>query len=227
MFAAKGSLLLTAGRKDEGIAALEASFAKPNLWPVAKLLEVYAEARPTEIPGLCKKARGVTKNDDERYAVLDQCMHWGKNLAWASKSDVSFYEATRAQEERQAAADNEAWRRQQDAEREKMYASFSKPGDNRSSGSSSSSAAAASHDGPVSVTIRSRCGQTVRVFYGDKPKYGSGTNSTISSNSVQSKSFRAGDQMWIIDDHENGLSSTRVSASTREIEVGCTGLSAR
>jgi hypothetical protein len=33
--------------------------------------------------------------------------------------------------------------------------------------------------------------------------------------------------MWIIDDHENGLSSTRVSASTREIEVGCTGLSAR
>ena len=37
--------------------------------------------------------------------------------------------------------------------------------------------------GPVSVTIRSACSKTVKVFYGDKPKFGSGTYSSISSNS--------------------------------------------
>jgi hypothetical protein len=81
----------------------------------------------------------------------------------------------------------------------------------------------------VSVTIRSRCSKTVRVFYGAKPKFGSGTTSSISSNSVQNKTFRPGDQMWIVDDRDNGLSSVQVSAATREIEVtaSCSGLSSR
>lgn len=224
MLAEKGSLLIVAGRKDEGIAALEASFAKPNLWPVAKLLEVYAEAKPAQIPTVCKKARPVVKSDDERYALLDQCNHWGKGLAWASKADVSFYEQQRAEEERQAEAENKAWREKQDREREEMYASFSKPEPSRASSSSSSSSASS---GPVSVTIRSSCGSTVHVFYGDKPKYGSGTSSTISSNSVQSHSFRVGDMMWVVDDNDNGLSSVTISSNTRELTVGCGGISAR
>ena len=72
----------------------------------------------------------------------------------------------------------------------------------------------------VSVTIRSSCPRTVKVFYGEKPKFGSGTNSTISSNSVQSHTFRAGDSFWIIDDSENGLAQYRIQPSTSTIEIG-------
>jgi hypothetical protein len=83
--------------------------------------------------------------------------------------------------------------------------------------------------GPVSVTIRSSCSQTVKVFYGNKPKFGSGTYSSISSNSVQSHSFQPGDQLWIVDDSENGISNATVSSSTRELEItsSCTGISSR
>ncbi len=220
MLAAKGSLLITAGRKEEGVKALEASFATPNLWPLAKLLEAYSEAnKPLEIVVVCKKARPVTKSDDERYALLDQCMHWGKDLAWASKDDIAFYKQTRADEERKAAQENVAYRQKQEEDRQKMQASFSKPEDQKKVNTNSNS-------GPVSVTIRSRCGKTVRVFYGDKPKFGSGTTSSVSSNSVESHSFRAGDQMWIVDEHDNGISNTQVSSGTREIEISssCSGL---
>lgn len=78
----------------------------------------------------------------------------------------------------------------------------------------------------VSVTIRNSCGKTVKVFYGDKPKFGSGTYSTASSNSVQSHSFRPGDLFWIVDQSENGVASVEVKEGTREIEIrgGCTEL---
>lgn len=91
----------------------------------------------------------------------------------------------------------------------------------RSSGSSSSSSS-----GPVSVTIRSACGHTVPVFYGDKPKYGSGTTSSISSNSVQSHAFRVGDMLWVLDDAGNGVGSVTIGAHTREIEIdrSCRGI---
>lgn len=226
MLAEKGSLLITAGRKEDGVKALEASFATPNLWPIAKLLEVYAEGnRPLEIVTTCKKARPVTKSDDERYALLDQCMHWGKDLAWASKDDVAFYKQTRADEERKAAQENAAYRQKQEEDRQKMMASFTKPEDQKKVNTNTSTNTNTS-SGPVSVTIRSRCGRTVRVFYGDKPKFGSGTTSSVSSNSVESHSFRAGDQMWIVDDHDNGISNTQVSSGTREIEISasCSGL---
>ena len=72
----------------------------------------------------------------------------------------------------------------------------------------SAPASAAAQAGPVSVTIRSACSKTVKVFYGDKPKFGSGTYSSISSNSVQSHTFQPGDMFWIVDESENGLGST-------------------
>jgi hypothetical protein len=83
--------------------------------------------------------------------------------------------------------------------------------------------------GPVSVEIRSACSKTVKVFYGDKPKFGSGTYSTIDSNSVQSHSFRPGEQLWVVDESENGLGSATISQGTRELEVSssCTAISAR
>ena len=90
-------------------------------------------------------------------------------------------------------------------------------------------AAAPAPSGPVSVTIRSSCSKTVKVFYGDKPKFGSGTYSSISSNSVQSHSFQEGDLFWIVDESENGISSASISRGTRELEIGssCSGISAR
>ena len=84
---------------------------------------------------------------------------------------------------------------------------------------------AAAPAGPVYVTIRSSCSRTVRVFYGERPKWGSGTYSTVSSNSVSSHSFNPGDMFWIVDDSDNGLSSTSAGPGTREIEIlpSCSG----
>jgi len=81
----------------------------------------------------------------------------------------------------------------------------------------------------ASVTIRSACPRTAKVFYGDKPGFSSGTQSSISSNSVQSKTFRVGDQMWVTDDSGKGLDSVTIDASTRQIEItsSCSGLSSR
>ncbi len=81
----------------------------------------------------------------------------------------------------------------------------------------------------VSVTIRSSCGKTAKVFYGDKPGFSSGTQSSVSSNSVESKTFRVGDQMWVLDDAGKPLASARIDAGTRQIEIAasCESLSAR
>ena len=81
----------------------------------------------------------------------------------------------------------------------------------------------------VSITLRNACPNTVKIFFGDKPKFGSGTYSSMSSNSSTSKSMRPGDMIWIVDDSQNGVSSATVSASTRKVEItsSCTGLTAR
>ena len=81
---------------------------------------------------------------------------------------------------------------------------------------------------PVSVKLRNGCSETVKVFFGDKPKFGSGTYSSLSSNSSTNHSFMPGDMFWIVDEGQNGLSSVTVAENTREIEVrsGCTSLSA-
>ncbi|MBA3502037.1 MAG: hypothetical protein H0T65_16860 [Deltaproteobacteria bacterium] len=81
----------------------------------------------------------------------------------------------------------------------------------------------------ASVTIRSACSKTAKVFYGDKPGFSSGTQSSISSNSVQSKTFRIGDQMWVTDDSGKALDSVRVESGTRNIEIlsSCSSISSR
>jgi hypothetical protein len=104
---------------------------------------------------------------------------------------------------------------------------YGSPGVRGADGSPGTSAPA----GPttVSVTIRSSCAKTVKVFYGDKPRFSSGTESSVSSNSVSSKTFQEGDMMWVLDDRGEGVGSATISASTRNIEINssCTGLSAR
>ena len=234
MLAAKGSLLFVSGDKAGAKVALEASFKTPNLWPVQRLLALYdSDSDKAAITRTCTKARAVTTSDDERYAVLDECLEYmhaasvDAGLSWAPKGDVAFYKQQKRADEERAARENEERRQKADADRAAMQASFNKTNDDRpSSGSSSSgssgssSGSSGSSNGPVSVTIRSSCPQTVKVFYGNTPKYGSGTNSSISSNSVNSHSFQPGDMFWTVDDSGNGLGSTTISSSTRQIEIG-------
>lgn len=127
------------------------------------------------------------------------------------------------EEERQRRADEERQRR----DREQASRPIGSPsyGSSSSGGNSNSSAP----QGPVSVTIRSSCPRTVPVFYGNKPKYGSGTSSSVSTNSVSSHSFREGDMMWVTDDSGNGLDGFTVTRNTRTIEIdsSCRRLSAR
>lgn len=92
-----------------------------------------------------------------------------------------------------------------------------------------STSSAPSTSGPVSVTIKSSCDKTVKVFFGDEPKFGSGTYSTASSNSRSNHSMSPGDQFWIVDDAQNGVANVAVTEATREIEIldSCDRLAAR
>jgi hypothetical protein len=80
----------------------------------------------------------------------------------------------------------------------------------------------------VFVTLRNSCSNTVKVFYGADPKSSSGTESSLSGNSIENHSFRPGDMMWLLDESGNGIASTSAGPGMREIEVtaSCTGLSA-
>jgi hypothetical protein len=83
--------------------------------------------------------------------------------------------------------------------------------------------------GPVSASIRSQCKKTVKVFYGKDPKFGSGTHSSVSSNSVSSHSFSPGEMFWVTDDSDRGLGSVTPSANAHNIEIGadCASVSLR
>lgn len=130
-------------------------------------------------------------------------------------------------------AEAEAFNRQQDelerqraAEREREWAEQRER--DRSAGSQPAHSGPA-HAGPVSVTLRNGCRETVRIFFGDDPRFGSGTHSTLSSNTVTSRSFQEGDTVWLTDESRNGLSSVTISRGTRQIEVtpSCTGFVSR
>jgi hypothetical protein len=86
---------------------------------------------------------------------------------------------------------------------------------------------AASAPAVVSVTLVNRCSSTVPVFYGEKPGFSSGTQSSLSGNSRQSRSMRPGEQIWLTDDSRRGLGSVTISASTREVQVDCASITAR
>ena len=71
----------------------------------------------------------------------------------------------------------------------------------------------------VSVALRNGCSETVKLFFGEKPKFGSGRYSSLSSNTRTNQTFKPGDMLWIVDDGQNGVESVTVEASTKEIEI--------
>lgn len=81
----------------------------------------------------------------------------------------------------------------------------------------------------VSITLRNTCPQTVDLFFGETPKFGSGTYSNMSSNSSTSKSMQPGEMIWIVDKSQNGISSVTIDASTKTVEItgDCSGFSTR
>ena len=84
---------------------------------------------------------------------------------------------------------------------------------------------------PTSIEVHSDCPQTLPLFIGQKPKFGSGTKTSIGSNTTTTFPRNPdGTQMiWIIDDSENGIASVNVSADTKRVEIGqdCKNITAR
>jgi hypothetical protein len=77
----------------------------------------------------------------------------------------------------------------------------------------------------ISLSLHSDCPETVRLFFGDTPKFGSGTEASISSNSTESHSMREGEMVWIVDQSGNGMSSLTASPGQTHVTItrSCTG----
>ncbi|HEY1558047.1 MAG TPA: hypothetical protein VGF94_24625 [Kofleriaceae bacterium] len=79
----------------------------------------------------------------------------------------------------------------------------------------------------VSVELHNDCANTVKLFLGEKPKFGSGTNTSLGSNTTTSYQMKPGDMIWIIDDGENGVSSTTIGGNSGSLRLritsGCNG----
>jgi len=80
------------------------------------------------------------------------------------------------------------------------------PGSDESSGGGSGGAAPS---GPQidSVSLHNDCPQQVKLFLGEKPKWGSGTSTSIGVNTTQSFTLNPGDKIWIVDANDEGVSS--------------------
>lgn len=84
---------------------------------------------------------------------------------------------------------------------------------------------------PMTIEVHNDCDDSVPIFIGEQPKFGSGTKTSMSGNSTTSYP-RNGDgtlTLWIIDDHENGLASVHVTKRMKKVEIGrsCRTLDAR
>jgi hypothetical protein len=75
---------------------------------------------------------------------------------------------------------------------------------------------------PATINVRNTCSKTVELFIGDKPKYGSGTKTSIGGNTSTSFGRKPDGTavIWIIDDKENGITSVTATADTKSIEIG-------
>ncbi len=95
-----------------------------------------------------------------------------------------------------------------------------------SNSSSSRTPAASSH---FSMSLKNECRQTVKLFIGDKPKYGSGTSTSVSANSINSYSGMGPKTYWIVDSSGNGISSYTASPGTNNVRItsSCSGFARR
>ncbi|MGZ3422691.1 MAG: hypothetical protein ACXWUG_05650 [Polyangiales bacterium] len=99
------------------------------------------------------------------------------------------------------------------------------PGPGSNAGSSGGAAPAPAAPQIDSLTLHNDCKKTVKLFLGDKPKWGSGTNTSIGSNTTQSYSLGVGKMIWIVDDSENGVAQYTGQPGSHRIKIpaSCTG----
>ena len=123
----KGELLLAAGRNAPGAGALRESMAtRPNLRAFALLSKFYAgQKQSAELEALCKRTLPAMKSDENRYAVLDDCLKYSgaatpeAGLHWAHAKEIAFYKARHHDlEARLAAAKQRAKDDQKDEQKE-------------------------------------------------------------------------------------------------------------
>jgi hypothetical protein len=232
LMAQKGPLYLAAGERETAQLRLEDSMAiKPTTYAAQYLLPIYGEKNSLDqVADTCRKTRPNVADDQSKYMLLDLCIKHTKaktvetGLAWAPKGDVEFYNKQTAIYEAQAAQRAEEKRREEEARYAAMNSNNNSSSNNNFNNSGNNNAPAT--PSTVSITLRSSCSQTVRVFFGQKPKFGSGTYSSVSSNSVSSYSMKPGDMIWIVDQSDNGLSSVTISSGTREVKINsnCTSI---
>lgn len=228
----RGAMLLSAKKTEPAVDALRASMkAKPSPRAcVALIAELDKQGDPKkEIVPACKAALPNVASDETRFALLDGCLrhtHAGSadsGLAWAGPGAAAFYRDYQAKldaEERARRAEDER-RRQEQLEEMRRASAASASGGSASRTSSGGGTPGASG---WSLELKNNCAKTVRLFLGQKPKFGSGTSTTLGSNTISSYSGRDGDMIWIVDEHDNGLSSLSPSGRQRmQITSSCSG----
>lgn len=229
----KGGMLLSAGKADEGVAALRASMdakASPSAC-VSLIAELDKRGDPDkEILPLCQKARPSAADDETKFALLQSCLthsHAGDveaGLKWAGSADIAFYKDY----QQKIAAENAAHRREQEEQsarmRAEMDANRARDDQRRKASESAGRSAGASGSAMFSLTLHNSCSKTVKLFFGREPKFGSGTYSSLGGNNVTSYTGQAGDMIWIVDDNQKGVSSLSPSGSQNmQITSSCSG----
>ena len=220
---AQAQLLIAAGRAEEALAPVhELHEAAPSLMSTLLVLEVHRRAAVPmdDSDAFCAEHRPLAQLDEEVHALLALCASMQatsvESLAWASAEDKATW--LRVEQAFEAAnvarAEAEAQRR----EEERLAAE-------QAANSSSSSPSSPSDPGPsgpviVSVSLKNDCSETVKLFFGDKPKFGSGRYSSIGSNTRTSQQMQEGDMVWIVDDGQNGIASHTVTSASRDLRIG-------
>jgi hypothetical protein len=199
------------------------------------MVKVYGgEKNYQEAQKMCESTRPLAAEPAEIFDLIESCINavepkdsneaalpWVKDADWA----LFYKRLEQRTQERLAAREAEAERdaaQRQEWEEEQA---------NRSQQNQGASTASRASSGPayVSFNLHNTCPNTVKLFYGQTPKFGSGRSSSIGSNTSQNESMNEGDMIWIIDDNENGLSNFTASSGVREVEIGssCTSFIVR
>jgi len=102
---------------------------------------------------------------------------------------------------------------------------FSDPSKSSSSRKTASRKSVSSGSSNVSFSIKNNCRKNVKIFIGSKPRYGSGVKGTLSSNSVNSRNGKAGDQLCIVDGRGNPISCMKISRGMGRVSINssCSG----
>jgi hypothetical protein len=228
IYFSKGGMLLLAGDKEDGIAALRASMqAKASPRACVALIDELDKqhASKSEIVELCQAARANAASDETRLELLDACYRHSHEksiddgLKWAGAKDIAFYKDTVRRERARVKAEQDAR-----AQAELRQAESAPPRNERTD-----RVGQKPPGGPTgfSLSLKNNCSKTVNLFLGRDPKFGSGTRTSLGSNTISSYSGGPGDMIWLVDEHDNGISSISPTGNqTMQILPSCSGFGA-